>query len=330
MTKSQIETIHSAPLIQGFTLTQSASSMIKTGIADALYSQSLSLTQLAKETQLSLKNLARFLRLLKLQNLVQKTGAYYTLTPSSAPLARKHPESITYSTLMHEHILYLSWQELPYCLQDHRLGFEKKFNSPLYEYLKKTPEQLEIFKGWMKESHRDWIIPILNQFNFNHFNTIIDIGGSEGHLCQHLLHQYPQLKATLIDDPMVLKTVKNPYPNRLFLSPGSIFEPPPIQGDIYILSRVLLNWSDEMALKILNSIYSQMPPSSQLLIIDFINDDSNPQSMSPLVDINLMVLFGTQTRSLGEFSRLLTQSQFQVSEVLTHPSTVSLIVATPN
>ena len=50
---------------------------------------------------------------------------------------------------------------------------------------------------------------------------------------------------------------------------GNFFDSVPPGGDLYLISRVLLNWEDAEAIKILKNCYQAMTPKDKLMVVDF-------------------------------------------------------------
>lgn len=131
-----------------------------------------------------------------------------------------------------------------------------------------------------------------------------------------MLQKFSDLKATLFDlaqaasqAPSVLNAAQ--VADRCQIVAGSFFQPEtiPANGDIYLFSRVLLNWSDGQVVEILKNCKSIMPANAKLLILEFIAD-KNLGTDELLTSLNLLVMFGARARSRTEFEVLLTEAGF--------------------
>ena len=99
--------------------------------------------------------------------------------------------------------------------------------------------------------------------------------------------------------------------DRCHLVAGSFFaaDSIPTNGDIYLLSRVLLNWNDAQAVEILRNCRQAMPTGSKLLILEIILSEQAGLN-DYLSSLNLLVMFGARLRSHAEFESLLAQAGF--------------------
>jgi hypothetical protein len=87
-----------------------------------------------------------------------------------------------------------------------------------------------------------------------------------------ILTKYPQLQAIIFDQAHVVNGAENiltaaGVSHRVQLRGGDFFASVPSHGDLYIISRVLLNWEDEYALKILKNCRAAMSPSAYTLLV---------------------------------------------------------------
>jgi len=107
---------------------------------------------------------------------------------------------------------------------------------------------------------------------------------------------------------------------------GDFFEAVPAGGDCYLLSRVLHDWNDADAGRILRTVRRAIDgPCTVLLIERLLDGDSSEEAA--LSDINMMVMNGGRERTLEEFRALLASSGFALSRVSPTDAPVFLIEA---
>jgi hypothetical protein len=110
---------------------------------------------------------------------------------------------------------------------------------------------------------------------------------------------------------------------------GDFFESVPTQGDLYIISRVLLNWDDDQALKLLKNCRAAMGHSAKLLIIDFVLPNQDTTALDLLSSLHLLVLGGRLLRTEEEYYALLSAAGFQSPRLIPTGNTLRLIEAVP-
>jgi hypothetical protein len=119
---------------------------------------------------------------------------------------------------------------------------------------------------------------------------------------------------------------------RISTQGGSFFDGVPAGADIYLLIRVLHNWTDEDASRILRSCRAAMGSDRRLLIVDQLlePDPSRGRPTDYLVDLQMMGMFGSaQERTEAEFRALLAPAGFEVLRVIPTASPVFILEAAP-
>jgi ubiquinone/menaquinone biosynthesis C-methylase UbiE len=202
-------------------------------------------------------------------------------------------------------------------LKTGKSAFEQVYQTDIFSYFRQHPEQSILFSRFMEQTTQTWLAEAEVEKYYYFSGHLIDIGGNTGALSGLLLQQFPELKATVFDLKQAMigaETVLSTagVSNRCHLKSGSFFEPEtiPKDGDIYLISRVLLNWNDEKAVEILKNCRQVMPTQSKLLILDFILPDFASTS-ELLASLNLWVMFNARFRKQAEFKQLVEQAGFR-------------------
>jgi hypothetical protein len=158
------------------------------------------------------------------------------------------------------------------------------------------------------------------------------VGGNIGTLTAVILKANPKMQAILFDRENVVVGANKVLEvagvaDRCQIVGGNFFDSVPPGGDLYLISRVLLNWDDADAIKILKKCYQAMRPKDKLMVVDFMFP---PGEISPLIGVNslhLLVMCGTIMRTEDEFYNLLLSSGFKVTNIIETKSPVSAIEA---
>ena len=121
------------------------------------------------------------------------------------------------------------------------------------EHLRDRPEQLRsshrAFASYARHDYRS----LEEAWDFGIHDHILDAGGGTGELAFALLRAYPDMTATVMDLPEVIRQAEPPdeLTNRCRLAAGDFFEPWQVRSDAVVLARVLHNWADKDAARIL-------------------------------------------------------------------------------
>ncbi|HEX3348707.1 MAG TPA: methyltransferase [Acetobacteraceae bacterium] len=171
-------------------------------------------------------------------------------------------------------------------------------------------------------------------YDFSGAALIADIGGGSGATLRHVLARFPASRGLLVDRDDVVRAIRpdDLLAGRIEAMGGSLFDRIPSGADIYMLVRVLHDWSDEDCQHILRACRTAMGPGAVLLIGDQIleADPSQGRPTSYLVDTQMMAMFGrARERTQHEFASLLSASGFTLRRAIPTQSPVSIIEALP-
>ena len=99
--------------------------------------------------------------------------------------------------------------------------------------------------------------------------------------------------------------------------PGDFFASVPEGGDAYLLSRVLHDWEDGDAARILATCRSAMQTGVRLLVVEAILPERASDAPAVIrMDLHMLILFGARERTEAEFRNLLDAAGFTVQRVV--------------
>jgi hypothetical protein len=164
------------------------------------------------------------------------------------------------------------------------------------------------------------LISMLADYDFSSANTVVDVGGGHGYLIESILQRNDHLRGIVFDLPHVVSVAKEEITDpsitgRIEFAAGSFFESVPTGGDIYLITRVLHNWGDADALKVLTNTRAAMSSTSKLLVGERIETTTEPQEMLIYLNMHMLLLNGGRERAEGEYRGLLKQAGFEVAGV---------------
>ena len=97
----------------------------------------------------------------------------------------------------------------------------------------------------------------------------------------------------------------------------NFFEAVPQGGDCYILSRILHDWDDARARRILEVCHAAMAPGSRLLLVEAVLPEravENPAAIR--MDLHMLLLLPGRERTAAEFAELLQGTGFRIERVI--------------
>ncbi len=109
--------------------------------------------------------------------------------------------------------------------------------------------------------------------------------------------------------------------------PGDFFSSVPDDGDLYILSKIVHDWDDERAVRILRNCRTSMKPSAAVLLLEAVLPEHGRPSVATMFDVNMMVMLTGRERTEAQFRSLLAGADLRLTSVVAISDRLSLIEA---
>lgn len=303
----------------------------KLGLADHLADEPLTAAALAGKVGVDPVALHRFLRLLVgVGVLAGDDRAGFTLTDSGNLLRTNVPGSMRDLAISYGELFYPVWIDpLPTAFTGEQ-GFPRTYGAPLFEHLAAHPEQARTFDGAMAAGS-SFFSEVPTVYDFSQAGTVVDLGGGRGALLAEILKANPGLRGVLYDAPHVVDAAgafldRAGVADRCTRVGGDFFSSVPPGADVYLLSRVLHDWTDEQCDGLLRSCSQAAAPGSTLLIIERVIQDHPTLALE--WDVQMMMATGGQERTLDEYTELLRPHGFRITDCLSLPLDVNILVST--
>jgi O-methyltransferase domain len=303
-------------------------------LADHLAGQPQTAQQLAAITGTHAPALYRLLRTLAANGIFSEDESHrFSLTALAEPLRSGVPGSVRTSILSITGDLFvLPWSKLLYSVQTGQPSFDHHFGVPFFDYLTTHPEEAAMFSDMLMGINSGDAPAIAAAYDFSSYSHVADIGGATGHLLTTVLASHPGPRGTLFDLPHNQAAAgeliqSRGMADRVTFCPGSFFETIPGGCDLYVLSHVIHDWSEEQCLTILGNCHRAMTAGSRLLIIEMVLSEGNAFHPGKALDITMLTLAGGQERTEPEYRALLEKANFQLTRVIPTNSAVSIVEA---
>ena len=154
---------------------------------------------------------------------------------------------------------------------------------------------------------------------------VIDAGGGLGALAGLLVEAYPGLRVTVLDRPEVVERAeREPYGDRVRFRAVDLFGPWGMEGDAVVLARVLHDWDDAPALRLLRRARHALPSGGRLFVVEMVLVEGG--SAGGLCDLHLLVATGGRERTASEYAALLDRAGFAFHGVRRLPALPSIVV----
>jgi hypothetical protein len=321
-------------ILSGSWVAQCCYAVAKLGVPDLLADGPRSVEDLAAHSGADPDALARLLRGMASIGLFRRTAPRtYALTSVTECLRSDVPGSLRQMAVLDGEEVFRSFADIMHTMRTGAPAFDTLFGGSFYDYIDDNHTVAATFAEAMNANRTP---AALAACDLSQAGTLVDVGGGSGGLLTEVLTANPAMRGVLLELPEAVRQAgKNlaeaGLAGRVELVEGSFFDTVPGGGDTYVLARVLHNWADEKALRILRSVRAAMTPGARLVVFEQLlpEEDSDPDAASGMVDLLMLVLLEGHDRTEGHYRRLLTEAGFSVGTVHhgTSPSADSALVA---
>jgi hypothetical protein len=118
----------------------------------------------------------------------------------------------------------------------------------------------------------------------------------------------------VVSNPLALETSQ--FADRCQVVGDNVLKSMPVGGDIFIVKRVMMGFSDENAGRILRNCRAAMRSKSKVLVIDPMLPNGTERHYNRLTDLLMMVVPGGRCRSEAEFRELFDAAGMSVTRVI--------------
>jgi len=231
-----------------------------------------------------------------------------------------HPYSLNSAMKLWKEEHLTSWGQLLHSLKTGRPAFDDLYGKNWFEWLKDHPDKTELYHSAISIYAKRDYQAFCSIIDMSKHSSVVDVGGSKGTLLIDILEHNAHLTGMLLDLPNVAQLAGIPLHlrERVKVIPADFFEEwPSFTAESAVLSRVLHDWDDESAVKILKKIHSALSNLSnhRLYIIENLIDETGSQGA--LLDLNMLIMTGGSERTLNQFKALLDRAGFILEA--THP-----------
>lgn len=326
---------HVLGLIGGYQVSQAVYAGARLKLADLIASGIETSDELAERAGAVPDRVHRLLRSLACHGLFTQTGPRsWELTPAGQTLRSDVPGSLHAMAVMWNEEHYDAFRGLLDAVRSETPAFDQRFGTDWWTYLGEHPESSAKFNAAMGSIGRKVHTAAIAAADLSGENHLVDIGGGAGGLTAAFLERYPELRATILDRPHVLPAAEEllggaGLRDRVELVGGDFFESVPAGGDVYLLSMIVHDWTDEEAGRLLETIRRAIPDTGRLLIIDAVLPPGDTPHFGKLLDLTMMAMLTGRERSEDEFAALLDHAGFKLVEVAQMAAPTSLIEARP-
>jgi hypothetical protein len=320
-------------LIDGFVTTQLLYVASKLGIADLLADGPKSGEEIADAVGANPDALLRVLKGLVTDDvLAEEDDGRFALTALG-----KHLKSLQGAALVRGEVYYSAAAGLLEAVTDGGTAFEHVHGERFFDHLARHPDQEAAFQASMAARSEQEARDVVAAYDFGGMRRLVDVGGGRGVLLAEILRAHPGIHGILTDREGAVAEARThleaaSLADRAECVAADFFETVPAGADAYLLSRVIHDWDDADARRILATCRQAMDSASKLLIVDAILPERARERLAAIrMDLHMLLLLGARERTEAEFRALLESSGFRLQRVAMtqSPAGLGIIEAVP-
>jgi hypothetical protein len=277
------------------------------GLPDRLRGDGAAAPQVATELNLSPVALGLLLEHLAALGIVERVSTGYRTTDYGATLCSDADNGLT--NFLHLDMAggraEMAFVELLHSIVTGDAAYPRRFGQDFWADLARHPHLRESFDQQMTHRFRDQIPQIVGGYDWDRFDTIVDVGGGHGTLLAAILAAHPRVRGHLVDLEPTAAGASGVFGahhvrDRAEVTAGSFFDPLPEGADAYLLCDILHDWDDEHAHLILGRCVDAVPRTGRVLVIEPVGGRRAGTEM----DLAMLVIFGGRERRVDEFRAL--------------------------
>ena len=243
------------------------------------------------------KLLTRLLRALGELDIVKVSGDTWELLPKGLYLQKDNELSLVTAALEYRGDLLNRWYQLSGAIRGHNI------KQNIFTDVDNSDERRSDHHAMLSSYARHDYSDIVDYLPIKDGDLVFDAAGGSGSLCEIIKNTYPKCSVVLGDMPNVINDISEKRYSTLAFD---LFTEWPIRADKIILARVLHDWKDDQAVKILSNAQQALNKGGEILIIEMITEVNN--FSGALCDLHLLVSTGGQERNLQHFEGLIFEA----------------------
>jgi predicted O-methyltransferase YrrM len=292
------------------------------GIADHLAEGPKSVAALAGNTGLPAESLRRLLRGLSAFGVFEESAdGMFSQTEMSACMRRRASPSLREMILvLNEDAVLNGWRRLPHVLESGAPAFPAANGESFFDYIASDEGRSALMGEFMTGIYGSEGAKIATSIPFTRYDSLLDVGGGQGHVLIDILQQNPRIRGALFDLPQTAEIARSFLTDKGFshceVLAGDFFENIPSGFDAYFIKSVLHDWDDDSSTRILSNCRKAMSEHGRVLVADVVIQPGNPvQHPHRMIDLEMMVSFGGKERTAEDFQKLLTQVGLKLEQI---------------
>ncbi|MBK8498049.1 MAG: methyltransferase [Flavobacteriales bacterium] len=210
-------------------------------------------------------------------------------------LDKKKPSYLGGILEMADDRLYDFWGDLSTALRTGQQQNEAKTGDDFFGKLYSDPAKLQGFINAMAGVQMGAFMSFAQQFDFSKSKTLVDIGGSGGHLSLMVAKHQPHMHCTSFDLPPVLPITQGniahfQLTDRVKAAAGDFFADAFPKADVITMGNILHDWDEEKKITLMRKAYDALPAGGAFVAIENVIDNERRENVFGLMmSLNMLI-----------------------------------------
>lgn len=289
-------------------------------LAERLSYKPRSIDELAADISINREGLKNLMTLLAKEGFfVQITADVFGAGPMELFMSEHSQKTLASLVLLESEDRWKGLEEIDYSLRGDETAFKKVHGKDYFDFLQepKNAQIQSIFDAAMSQISEGEIQGLVSNLKLDPGSVVMDVGGGQGKLLASVLQNNLEIRGILFDLPSVVEVKErlrvSSLGERCLVEGGSFFEKMP-SADVYLLKRVIHDWNDVDASRILKRCVDAIRPGGRVILAEMVMpsmgecEGANEKTQFLcMVDAYMMALLGGGERTSLEFEKLFKQ-----------------------
>lgn len=233
--------------------------------------------------------------------------------------------------------LYKFWNNLDEALITGKPQNEAKEsggNMNFFENLYKDEAALQEFMDAMSGIQTGNFMALIKQFDFNKYQTLLDVGGADGWLSIQVCLNYPHVQCISFDLPPVAPVAQKKIDSfvlsgRIKVIGGDFLKDLLPKADLITMGNILHGMDEKTKQELVQKVYDTLPEGGAFMAIEnIIDNDRRQNTFGMLMSLNMLVENGDAfDYTLEDFERWAKTAGFKKVELVPLAGPTSAAVA---
>ena len=241
--------------------------------------------------------------------LLEPFGGGYRNTPVADEYLRSASPRTLAGYVRYSNVALLKlWESLEDAVREGTPRWNQAFGltGPLFDAFFRSPEAKRDFLLGMHGFGQLSSPAVAAAFDLSRFRKLVDLGGATGHLARAAREQYPHLEVAVFDLPPAIEFAREFFAGEL--NAGDFFRDPLPPADLYVLGRILHDWTEEKIGLLLTKIHAALPAGGAVLVAEKLLTPENVAAH--MQSLNMLVCTEGRERTFEEYRALLEAAGF--------------------